>query len=117
MADEKLVLVERFEELRVGMRVVCKGCVWCDGGEHRGILGVGRDARLTRKDGDVTTEYAFRILGERCHDGGYSNVGRFTVEARAVYRPAADLDMERELAREANPYRGLVIVSVDEMSR
>ncbi len=109
MADEKLVLVERFEELRTGMRVVAKPCDWCDGAAHAGILVGPNMGAFVYDDGveDDDESLSFDLLPKpQCSaELDAFGVDVHCVERGDIYRYAADLDMERELAAETNPYK------------
>ncbi len=111
MADEKLILVERFEELKTGMRVVVKSCLQCKT-DHR--LAV-----LTKRVPVTNSLIAGKICFEHrpnCHPKAVISIS--TVAERRVFRPAADLDMERELARETahdKPYVGPIVAAAMRM--
>ncbi len=105
MADEKLVLVERFEELRTGMRIVFKECAWC-GGDDACVI---TNPSICFPDG-------WRV--EPSCTGSIQVVRRCAIDDRQVWRYAADLDMERELAAETardRPYVGPVVAAAMRM--
>lgn len=100
---ERLVRVERFEELRVGMRVVIKSCGWIGGRNHRGILGTGLIGKFSLVNGSTEIGNGFPVLGSRCA-GTVHYVSRRSIRSGRVYRFASDLGIDNELAREENPY-------------
>lgn len=106
---EKLIRVERFEELRTGMRVVLEPCNWC-GRSHCGLLG----------------NFAASVSGENSNGRVYSAPGylfdacrprRWIVPAsvakRMIFRFANDLGIEDQLAAEPNPYLSREVIGTN----
>lgn len=100
MDDRRLVLVERFEDLKTGMRVVVD-CEWCARREV-GILGKGETCEVEFENGPGI-EDNFDFFGN-C-DLILPCISRFDVEGMMVFRIAYDINNDANLAKEENPYK------------
>ncbi|TAL29079.1 MAG: hypothetical protein EPN98_21810 [Phenylobacterium sp.] len=103
---EKLIRVERFEDLKTGMRVVVRPCQWqgrgC-GGVHCGILGTRAVRRATGNLGSIFDVDSFTVMGEG-HGPVPLGIYAANVVSGRVFRFAADIDVDAQLAAEPNPY-------------
>lgn len=100
--NEQRVRVERFEELRVGMRVLVEPCSWC-GRRDVGVLG-HFESNVTGQlaNGAWSTQPAFLLI-DGCER--LSWVTPTAVRPGLVYRFASDLGIDDQLAAENdNPY-------------
>lgn len=109
---ERLVRVERFEELATGMRVVARPCRWCGASRHMTILGARTTESSVDPDGSHTPVISgFESVGIAC---GTSNrrrrVTEWSIASGIIYRFASDLGIADQLAREENPYLSRTVV-------
>lgn len=119
MADEKLVLVKRFEELKTGMRVVVD-CRICDQ-QPISILTDLVPAGTPPRGFSVSADCDMWMSEPKHYCKGNNlpcAISDETVRRRLVRRFASDLGIDYQIASEANPYLSRSVVGtggVDEV--
>ena len=94
---EKLILVTDFGSLRAGMIVVVKGCGWCSGATHRGLVVRHLPPHeVSRPSGVVDVCDAWEVLPRpAAHRLRWVITGR-TISHRLVYRVIDGLEAPAE---------------------
>jgi len=101
---ERLVRVERFEELTPGLRVVVKQCRRCTG-THAVIISTLYSGYGIEPDDSVMFGTGWIALpAPRCCQREAWVINPAVVAAGLVFRFASDVDNDAALAAEANPY-------------
>lgn len=95
--DNDLVLVERFEDLRTGDRVLVRGCRWC-GKDEVGLLGNKVPAILHRVGEPFWLGDAFLFLVSACDTPNPPGVSARTVRERRVFRFREDVEVQKPVS-------------------